>query len=180
MIGLPGQTLWDLAGDLEFFRLIGADMIGMGPYLPQDGTPIGDQWLARHASESSEQSAQYRTELFELSCRMIALSRITLGDVNISATTALQAINPIGREIALGRGANMLMPILTPTKYRENYQLYQGKPCIDEGHEECRNCLSTRVMFADKDLALFDWGDPPHYERVKLQPEQQHQSPQAQ
>ena len=34
----------------------------------------------------------------------------------------------MGREIALRRGANILMPILTPTKYREHYTLYEGEP----------------------------------------------------
>ena len=29
MVGLPGQTLRDLAGDVLFFRDLGADMIGM-------------------------------------------------------------------------------------------------------------------------------------------------------
>lgn len=29
MVGLPGQTLRDLAGDILFFRDLGADMIGM-------------------------------------------------------------------------------------------------------------------------------------------------------
>ena len=33
----------------------------------------------------------------------------------------------MGREIALRRGANVLMPILTPTKYREHYTLYEGE-----------------------------------------------------
>ena len=29
MVGLPGQTLCDLAGDIAFFKKIGANMIGM-------------------------------------------------------------------------------------------------------------------------------------------------------
>lgn len=29
MVGLPGQTLCDLAGDLAFFKRFGANMIGM-------------------------------------------------------------------------------------------------------------------------------------------------------
>lgn len=33
MIGLPGQTLRDLAADLTFFREQEFDMIGMGPYI---------------------------------------------------------------------------------------------------------------------------------------------------
>lgn len=35
---------------------------------------------------------------------------------NPPAATPLQAIDPNGREVALRRGANVLMPILTPTK----------------------------------------------------------------
>lgn len=38
-----------------------------------------------------------------------------------------QAIDAVGREVALRRGANVLMPILTPTKYREHYTLYEGE-----------------------------------------------------
>ena len=44
MVGLPGQTLRDLAGDLHFFRGLGADMIGMGPYITEAGTPVADMW----------------------------------------------------------------------------------------------------------------------------------------
>jgi len=86
----------------------------------------------------------YNVKFFHLSTRMVSLARILCGYVNIAATTALQAINPQGREIALNLGANMLMPILTPRKYREDYQLYEGKPCIDERAEECQSCLKNR------------------------------------
>lgn len=168
MIALPGQTFGDLARDLMFFRDIEADMIGCGPYIVQEDTPIGQIWSELHHQGYNE--INYNAELLELCCRFLSLARITLGDVNISATTALQAIHPIGREIALGRGANQLMPILTTTSYRQNYQLYQGKPCIDEGHEDCRSCLTKRVEFAGKLLHLNDWSDPPSYFR-KLSPQ---------
>ena len=164
MIALPGQTFTDLANDLKFFRDIEADMIGCGPYIVQEDTPVGKAWLEKHPKEGFKELA-YHNELLDLTCRFLALARITLGDVNISATTALQAINPVGREIALGRGANQLMPILTTTTYRQNYQLYAGKPCIDEGHEDCRSCLTKRVEFAGKKLHLNDWADPPSWFR---------------
>lgn len=169
MIGLPGQTLSDLAGDILFFKQMEADMIGCGPYILQEETPVGQIWKQQHPNLAHDDIA-YSAELLELTCRFLALTRITLGDVNISATTALQAINPIGREIALGRGANQLMPILTTTTYRQNYQLYAGKPCIDEGHEDCRSCLTKRVEFAGKQLHLNDWADPPSYLRRQYPP----------
>ncbi len=52
------------------------------------------------------------------------------------------------------------MPIITPTKYRVDYQLYQGKPCIDDTADECRDCLTKRVRWAGKDLQKSSWGDP--------------------
>ncbi|KAG2427918.1 hypothetical protein HXX76_011905 [Chlamydomonas incerta] len=86
--------------------------------------------------------------MFDLCTAMNALLRITMGNVNISATTALQAIIPTGREIALERGANVVMPILTPTQYRESYQLYEGKPCITDTAVQCRRCLDMRLHSA--------------------------------
>eukprot|EP00727_Mastigamoeba_balamuthi_P006938 m51a1_g2865 putative hydrogenase maturase protein E (435) ;mRNA; r:351089-352715 len=165
MIGLPDQTLWDLAGDILFFKEIDADMIGMGPYVLQSDTPTGRRWSDLHGSEDRE---ELHRRLFSLSSRMIACTRVVLGDVNIAATTALQAINPIGREICLRRGANLMMPILTPTKYREEYQLYEGKPCIHEAAEDCHGCLLGRVLVAGKEVAGDDWGDPPHFGRKEL------------
>jgi [FeFe] hydrogenase H-cluster radical SAM maturase HydE len=164
MVGLPGQTFRDLAGDLQFFRDIEADMIGTGPYIFADGTPVGDVWRQMNPEGTFNQK-QYYSELLEVTCRFLSLARITLADVNISATTALQVLDPIGREIALGRGANQMMPILTATTYRKNYQLYAGKPCVDEGHEDCRACLTNRVKFVGKSLHLNDWADPPSYFR---------------
>ena len=38
---------------------------------------------------------------------MIALTRLFLKDVNIAATTALQALDPLGREKGLAAGANI-------------------------------------------------------------------------
>eukprot|EP00775_Hariotina_reticulata_P012305 gene12305-12441_t len=101
--------------------------------------------------------------MFNLTTRMNSLARIVVGNANISATTALQAIEPNGREIALRRGCNVLMPILTPTKYREHYQLYEGKPCITDTAEECRRCLNARVSMIGKKMRGGVWGDPPNF-----------------
>jgi hypothetical protein len=35
MIGIPGQTQDDLVRDIGFFSNVHADMLGMGPYIPQ-------------------------------------------------------------------------------------------------------------------------------------------------
>ncbi|EFN57384.1 hypothetical protein CHLNCDRAFT_142788 [Chlorella variabilis] len=160
MVGLPGQTLRDLAGDIMFFRDLGADMIGMGPYITEAGTPVADMWEQQFGHVDKKKHMQ---DMLTLTTRMNALARITLGNVNIAATTALQAIDAVGREVALRRGANVLMPILTPTKYREHYTLYEGKPCITDTAEECQKCLNARLAMVDKKLKPGVWGDPPSF-----------------
>jgi biotin synthase len=51
---------------------------------------------------------------------MIAVTRLALGDVNIASTTALQAMDPFGREMGLMHGANVLMPQVTPPRVRKD------------------------------------------------------------
>jgi len=40
MIGIPGQTYESLAGDIEIFRELDLDMVGVGPYIPHPETPV--------------------------------------------------------------------------------------------------------------------------------------------
>lgn len=154
MIGLPGQTQEDLINDMLFFKKMDIDMVGMGPYIPHSKTPLQDYPV--HLT---------RKELLDLSLWMIASTRILLKDVNIVATTALQAIDPNGREKALLAGANVLMPILTPKKYRNQYLLYENKPCVEEEGKECTNCLRRRLTKIGKRLDLKLVGDSPHFLR---------------
>ena len=157
MIGLPFQNYEHLADDLLFFKSFDVDMVGMGPYIEHTETPLYD----------------YRNQLlplkerFILSLKMIAILRIMMKDINIAAATALQAIDPIGREKALKVGANIIMPNITPTLNRENYQLYENKPCIDEGANECTNCLEARIAISGDNIGYNEWGDAPHYAKRK-------------
>jgi len=158
MIGLPFQTMEHLADDLIFFRDMDIDMAGMGPYIEHEHTPL---YKYRHLLLP-------RIERFNLSLKMVALLRIMMVDINIAATTAMQAIDPQGREKALVAGANVIMPNLTPVKYRENYQLYEDKPCIDEEADECRNCLEIRIKMAGDVIGYGEWGDSKHFARKQL------------
>ncbi len=155
MIGLPFQTLEHLANDLLFFKEIDIDMAGMGPYIEHEETPL---WEHRDA-------LMPREERFNLSMKMIALLRIMMPDINIAATTAMQAIDPIGREKALKVGANVIMPNLTPVQYREGYLLYDDKPCVDEEADECKNCLEARIKLAGDEIGYGEWGDSLHYKK---------------
>jgi len=155
MIGLPFQTLGDLASDLQFMQDFDIDMVGMGPYVEHQDTPL-------YQYKDLLMSQQER---FQLTLRMIALLRIMMKDINIAAATALQAIDPLGREKAIKIGANVIMPNITPTQERVNYQLYQNKPCIDEGAEDCTNCLEARIHLADGSIGFGKWGDSLHFKK---------------
>ena len=126
MIGLPGQSLKHLADDILFFKNSGVDMIGMGPFIVHEQTPF-----SIYKNETQLESNFLNT------LKMIAVTRLVLKDVNIAATTALQAIKPDGREQGLSFGANVVMPQITPEEFRKQYLLYAGKPCIDENAEMC-------------------------------------------
>jgi biotin synthase len=155
MIGLPFQTLDDLAGDLLFMKEFDIDMCGMGPYIEHTDTP-----LIQYAGDLMPLK-----ERFDLTMKMIAIIRIMMKDINIVAATALQAIDPLGREKAVKIGANILMPNITPGKYRDSYKLYDNKPCTDESAEDCQSCLEARVSLADAEVVYGEWGDSKHYSK---------------
>ena len=153
MIGLPFQSYENLADDLIFMRDFDIDMVGMGPYIEHEDTPL----------------YEYRNQLmpkedrFQLTLKMTAILRIIMKDINIAAATALQAIDPIGREKAIKVGANVLMPNVTPGMYRDNYRLYENKPCTDEAAADCTNCLEVRIGLTGDEIAYGEKGHPKHY-----------------
>ncbi len=151
MIGLPFQTINDLADDLLFFKNRNIDMIGMGPYLVHSDTPF-----ARFSA-----SLLPPEERFQLSLRMIALLRILMPDINIVATTALQTINPAGRASGLLAGANVLMLNLTPITYHDNYLLYDNKPGSKE--EELPDEFDRKLQQIGEKIVYNDYGDSIHF-----------------
>lgn len=133
MIGIPGQTLEDLCRDIRTFQRLDVDMIGMGPYLRAEGNDL-------EALGQMEPVA-----LLQLALNMIAVTRLVMGPVNIAAATALQAIRDDGREIGIEYGCNVVMPNLSPTRFRKGYQLYDNKPCLDDDPTQCASCLERRI-----------------------------------
>ena len=130
LVGLPGQTVESMARDVLFFQELDADMVGIGPFIPNPDTPLA--------------SADGGT--FDLACRMMALTRLLLPDANIPATTAMETLQPDGRMLALQRGANVVMPNVTDTDYRKMYMLYPGKICLNDAPADCRSCVTDKIM----------------------------------
>lgn len=129
LVGLPGQTIESLADDILFFKSIDADMIGIGPFIPNPDTPL---------SEADGGS-------FELSLKVMAITRLLLPDINIPATTAMETLNARGRILALQGGANVVMPNVTEGEYRKYYALYPGKICINDTPAHCRGCITGKI-----------------------------------
>jgi biotin synthase len=141
MIGIPGQTYDDLADDIELFARLGLDMIGVGPYLRHPETPLASYEVRPDAANGQQVPASE-----EMTYKVIALARLVCPRANIPATTALATLNTHeGRELGLVRGANVVMPNLTPPKYRVLYEIYPNKACIAETGEACHYCLDARI-----------------------------------
>lgn len=137
LVGLPEQTLESLADDILFFQSIGADMIGIGPFIPNQDTPLG--------------SAEVGS--FELALKVMAVTRLLLKDINIPATTAMETLNANGRIIALQCGANVVMPNVTQGDYRKFYEIYPGKICVNDTPDKCRGCIEGKIKSIDRTIS---------------------------
>jgi biotin synthase len=154
MIGIPGQTYSSLAADIDLFHTLDLDMIGVGPYIPHPQTALanGDTILFPGKSIVSPFGQVPNTE--EMTYKVIALCRLVRPNANIPSTTALATLNKeTGRELGLQRGANVVMPNLTPPQYRVCYEIYPDKACINETADCCNHCLAQRILSIGRTIA---------------------------
>ena len=145
MIGLPFQNAEDMADDLLFYKEFDAPMVGMGPYNPHPETPLT-------LSGAPYPSAERR---FALGLKMIALLRLLMPDINIAAATALEVLDPHGREKGLLLGANVIMPNITPEEQMVKYNLYDRKTL---NASDVRDLESGGIA-----IGYGRWGDSRHF-----------------
>ena len=142
MIGIPGQTYEDLARDIELFRTLSLDMIGCGPYLPHPQTPLGNPTMCAKCGVPTIDPKDQVPATAEMAFKVIALARIVCPTANIPCTTAVATIDAQeGRKLGLMRGANVVMPNLTPIKYRKMYEIYPNKAAIYLTAEETHDAV---------------------------------------
>lgn len=141
LVGLPNQTIDSLADDILFFKKIDADMIGIGPFIPNPNTPLCNETGGS----------------FELALKVMALTRILMPTINIPATTAMETLNPNGRIIALQSGANVVMPNVTEGDYRRKYEIYPGKICVSDTPNHCRHCIEGKIKSIGRNIST-DYG----------------------
>jgi biotin synthase len=126
IVGLKGQTVGILARDILFFNEKEFDMIGIGPFIPHHSTPLRDE----------------PTGSLDLTLKVIAVTRIVVKNAHMPASTAVGSIGTDdARLLALGAGANVIMPNFTPQPYRKFYEIYPGKRCVDEPTGQCVGCI---------------------------------------
>ena len=129
MVGLPNQTIESYADDILYFKEINADMLGIGPFIPNEDTPLA-------GSKGKE---------LTMALKVMAITRLILPDINIPATTAMESLNKNGRLMALQSGANVVMPNVTEGDYRKHYALYPGKICTGDTPAHCRGCITGKI-----------------------------------
>lgn len=158
MIGLPDQTVEHLAKDLIFFRDLDVDMVGMGPFIEHSETPLYDRrndlWPLK--------------KRFEKSLLMIAVLRIMMPTINIAASTALESLDPQGRQKGLLAGANVVMPNVTPLYKKVNYCLYEHKPGLYLNESQSLKTIHESIENCGEHICYNDPGIPLHYKNKNL------------
>jgi len=147
MIGLPEETESIFNGNINLCKDLELHMIGIGPFIPHPDTP-----LKKYITSFNKEKALIST------IKAVSLLRINLPYSNIPATTAMGTIHPMGREMALLSGANVLMPNITINEFKKHYLLYPDKICINESGTECIECQNIRLKNIGKVIS-FERGD---------------------
>jgi len=112
IIGLPGQTISDLAEDILTMKEIGLFMPSMGPLVPSANTPLLNE---RPIDQN-------------MILKIIAVTRLVVPSARIPVTTAMETLyGQEFRQQAFLAGANSIMLNLTPEKYRKNYYIYENR-----------------------------------------------------
>lgn len=166
MIGIPGQSFTDLARDIEWFRDLDLDMIGTGPFLAHPKTPLGavSEALARVGQDREKWERITKETGFDvpippdqtvssnlMGFKVIALTRLVCPSANIPSTTAIATNDGrFGRVTGLSRGANVVMPNLTPTRYRALYEIYPHKAATCESPGQTHETALAQIREAGR------------------------------
>ena len=136
MVGSPGQTIETLADDLVFLEELQPQMVGIGPFIPHHDTAF-----------AKEPAGSVEMTLF-----FLAVIRIMLPKVLLPATTALGTMDELGREKGMDCGANVIMPNLSPLRFREKYSLYDNKISTGDEAAEAVEEMRQRMKRAGYEL----------------------------
>lgn len=145
MVGSPYQTPETLASDLLFIQEFRPHMVGIGPFISHKDTPF-----------SEEENGTLEETLL-----LISILRLMLPKLLLPATTALGTISPMGRELGILAGANVVMPNLSPVTVRKDYSLYDNKICTGDESAQCIQCIKKQLQDINFEICI-DRGDSPY------------------
>ena len=129
MIGLPMQTIEDIADDILLCKELDLDMAVFGPFIPSPHTP----YQLKKPGDVG------------LTLKTMAVARLVLKNVHIPTTTALATLDEEGRIKGLNAGANVVMPDFTPSPYREQYQIYPDRKCVGSDTSKLHPTLQSQL-----------------------------------
>ncbi|MBE9536276.1 MAG: [FeFe] hydrogenase H-cluster radical SAM maturase HydE [Proteobacteria bacterium] len=145
LIGLPEQTVEDIADDILLMKALGIKMVTVGPFIPSEGTP-----LSAHPAGSAL-----------MTLKVTAIARLLMPKAKIPVTTALETIeSEEGRRLGLSSGANSLMFNLTPEKYRADYKIYPNKYHGKEELWEKYGLFSEELSYKMLEQKMFEAFEP--------------------
>ena len=129
IVGLPGQSIEDIADDIILLKKHEVDMASISPFVPSANTPYGKK-------EACD---------IDLLLKTMAIARLVLKNSHIPSTTALSTLVKDGRQRGLEVGANVIMPNFTPQPYKERYLIYENKARADRDPLENVNELTELI-----------------------------------
>jgi len=164
MAGIPGQTYDDLARSIARFAELDLDMIGCGPFIAHPDTPLARR-AARLAAPEGEQVPATETMAY----KVIALARQVCPDTNIPSTTAVATLaGEDGRDLGLARGANVVMPNLTPATYRARYEIYPAKAGVQQDGDY-HEAIRRRILAMGREVGRGRGDSPNHRPATAVQ-----------
>ena len=111
LLGLPGQTVDSLADDLILMKDLNVDMSSVSVFLPARGTPLEN----------------YPVGDVDLGLRFIAAMRLYLKNTLIPATSTFERLRKGGQLMCFNAGANVITVNMTPSRLRDDYELYSER-----------------------------------------------------
>lgn len=137
MVGVPFQTADDIIKDIRFLQELQPHMIGIGPFIPHKDTPFRNE----------------KGGTLSLTLRLLGILRLMFPKVLLPATTALGTISPVGRELGLKTGCNVIMPNISPEDARKKYNLYDNKLISGGETAEGISLLKAEIEAAGYEIA---------------------------
>ena len=137
LIGLPMQTVEDIADDILLCKELDVDIASFSPFIPSLDTPYRNK-------KSSD---------LILALKTIAVARIVLKKVNLPSTTALGILEDNARIKGLTVGGNVIMPDFTPSPYRENYLVYSNRKFASGNSDNYKTNLENQIALIGRTIS---------------------------